>query len=99
MATEYVFHCPACDKSLVMSLDPFSDDLARGECPACGGLTARVFTPVQIGYIDWVNPNKGDGINMGLPIQRDARGRIRNFGSAREREDYAKANGYEKLDR
>ncbi len=97
--TEYVFHCSACDKSLVVSLDPFNDDLASGDCPACGGPTARVFVPVQIGYIDWVNPNKGDGVNMGLPIQRDDRGCIRNFKSATEREDYAKANGFEKIDR
>lgn len=87
---EYEFRCPACRKVYTETLDPFSDELIKRKCPVCGAPADRIYS-AQMGYIDWVNPGfHGDEVNLGLG---------RHFKSAREREDWAKANGYEKLDR
>jgi putative FmdB family regulatory protein len=83
----YEFRCPRCHKAFTEDRDPYGEKTA--ECPDCGVEGERVFS-AQMGYIDWVNPDHGDGINLGLG---------KHFRSAAEREDWAKANGYEKLDR
>ena len=94
----YEFQCPKCQSRSTLLLSPTgSDSLLKQPCQ-CGGTRERVFEPPQLGRIDWVNPERGDGINMGLPIKRDERGRVVNFRSAREREDWAKQHGLEKLD-
>lgn len=96
---EYEFQCPVCRARSTLFLSPTAnDDLQRQPC-GCGAMMERVFEMPQVGYMDWVNPERGDGLNMGLPIKRDANGRIRNFKSAKEREDWAKQHGLEKLDR
>jgi len=96
---EYGFQCSKCQTQLTLSLSPsLGDDLEEQPCQ-CGGQAKRVFDVPQVGYIDFVNPNHGDGLNMGLPIRRDTHGHVINFKSANEREEYAKRNGFEKLAR
>lgn len=74
----------------MLMLDPCKDDTWHPLC-GCGGVGDRTKASfASIGYIDWVNPNHGDGINLGLG---------RHFKSSKEREDWAKRNGYEKLER
>lgn len=84
----YDFQCPKCQKDYTVLLDPHSDDLSRQTCNVCGKDMTRIFTAPAFS-IDWVNPERGDGINLGLG---------KHFKSSREREDYAKANGFEKLE-
>ncbi|HUT87719.1 MAG TPA: hypothetical protein VMX15_06515 [Candidatus Heimdallarchaeota archaeon] len=97
--SEYDFRCLRCGKVSTHQLSPSAaDDLQHQRCE-CGAVADRIYGQVQVGYIDWVNPDRGDGINMGLPIKRDSRGRPVGFKSAREREDWAKAHGLEKLER
>lgn len=84
----YDFQCHNCQKGYTVLLDPHNDDLSRQKCSECGSDMLRVFN-VPAWRIDWVNPERGDGINLGLG---------KRFKSAREREDYAKANGFEKLE-
>ena len=87
MATEYVFECKECGPYSVF-LDPNGDDLAQGTCPRCSGPSERRFTQVQVGRVDHTGDT--DKINLGLG---------KWFPNSYAREDYAKANGYEKLDR
>lgn len=84
----YDFQCPKCRKDYTVQLDPHRDDLAKQKCDVCGAMMQRIFA-VPAWRIDWVNPDRGDGINLGLG---------KRFKSAREREDYAKANGFVKLE-
>lgn len=95
--TAYEFQCPECRKAYLLLLDHRSDDLSHQDCEVCGAAMNRVFG-ATIGYIDWVNPERGDGINLGLGGIREG-GRLRNFKSAAEREDYAKSRGLEKVER
>jgi len=95
----YDFQCQKCQTRSTLSLSPsLGDDLAHQPC-LCGAVMDRVFEAPQIGYIDWVNPERGDGLNLGLPVKEDSQGRPVNFKSAMEREDWAKAHGLEKLER
>lgn len=84
----YDFRCPKCQKDYTVPLDPHNDNLATQKCSVCSNHMRRVFTAPNWS-IDWVNPERGDGINLGLG---------KRFKSAREREDYAKANGFVKLE-
>ena len=85
----YEFRCQQCHREYTEDLDPSSDK--RVPCPGCGTVNYKSFGEVQLGYFDWGNPGwHGDGINLALG---------KHFKSGRHREEWAKANGYEKLDR
>lgn len=85
----YDFQCHKCQEEYTVPLDPFNDDLTHQRCAVCGNGMQRVFHAPAF-KIDWVNPERGEGINLGLG---------KRFKSARERESYADANGFVKLER
>jgi len=90
VAVMYEFQCRKCQKVFTELLDPHKDEVWHPKCE-CGAKSDR--TPASfgsIGFIDWVNPDRGDGVNLGLG---------KHFKSSFEREDYAKSNGLEKVER
>lgn len=85
----YEFRCSKCQREYTVPLDPHSDDLSHQACPR-GHQMDRVFS-FQLGHIDWVNGGfHGDEVNLGLG---------RKFKSARERDNWAAANGFVKQDK
>lgn len=80
----YEFRCPACGVTSEMYLG-LQEDLQKQPC-RCGAIASRVYG-FQIGRIDRTGDT--DEVNLGLG---------KWFPNSKTREDWAKANGYEKLD-
>lgn len=83
---DYEFKCPTCKLVFTEAHESDSEKISR--CPKCGVLADRVWS-AHVGHIDWVNGGwHGDEVNLGLG---------KHFKSARERENYAKSLGLEKV--